>query len=449
MSRSAGCWLTLVCVLIGGCDGDAGADGATDGVASGSGASGAAQGAGGAGTGGSDSSGSTSGSSGGSGATGGGGSGMGPDTSCGNGATLEVPSGHASVAEALAAANDGDTILVAPGTYQIDALTISKKNITLTSGFCKTQHPGDIENAVLNGSVVFEAGAADGGRLLGLTVLDPGGKDTIGPQAAGTQILFNRIFGSDDTVALDGQAGPVLIYGNYIKSDGGDDNIDIDGKFDVTIEKNTLDTAAQDGIEMRFHDGISQLQTIIIRDNIIKDSGQDAIQFMDGYGVDPKLRKIRIERNLLLRAGTAGVGMNHQSNSTQSYLGEPIEEEIVILNNSFVDCGAGISGGANTLAANNVFQGIETRALWKVVGNSRAVNNLFFMNAKDQEQSSVDLSDNLMRQDPLLGADFTLGDGSPAIDAGEGSFDWQGGTITVTPGFDKGAAPDLGAFEKK
>jgi hypothetical protein len=392
-------------------------------------------------------------SSGAGGSTGSGGNGgiggTAPDTSCGNGTMLEVPSAHATIEDALAAAADGDTILVDPGSYSIGTLTIDKKNITLASRFCQSNDPADIETVELTGQVIFQGGSADGGRLLGLTILEPDGKDTVQPQASGTQILFNRIIAANDVIALDGQEGPVLIYGNYIKSDGGDDNIDIDGEFDVTIERNVLDTAAQDGIEMRFHSGIRQLQTVIIRDNVIMDSDEDAIQLMDGYGVDPGLRKIRIERNLLLRAGTAGVGMNDQSDSTQSYLGKPIEEEIVILNNSFVDCGAGISGGANALVGNNIFTGIQTRALWRVVGSSRVEKNLFFDNVQDHEETTAELSDNLMGQDPLLESDFTLGAGSPAIDAGLASFPWQSQTVAVTAGFALGGAPDLGAHEKE
>ncbi|MCC6752134.1 MAG: right-handed parallel beta-helix repeat-containing protein [Deltaproteobacteria bacterium] len=371
------------------------------------------------------------------------------DTSCGSGTLLKVPSVHKTIGAALTAAKEGDTILVEPGAYAIGTLTIAKKRITLTSSYCSTKNAADVEAVKLTGKVVFAAKTADGGRLLGVTVLEPNGKDTIQPRAAGTQILFNRLIAANDVVALDGQAGPVVIHGNYIKSNGGDDNIDIDGMFDVTIENNTLDTAAQDGIEMRFHPGITKLQTVIIRGNVIKDPKQDAIQFMDGYGADPKLRKIRIERNVLLRTGTAGVGMNHQSDSSQSYLGEPIKEEIVVLNNSFIECGAGISGGANALVGNNLFKGIKTRALWKVAGTSQVVSNLFFGNAKDQEQSTLDPTKNLVGRDPLLGADFTLGAASPAIDAGKSSFSFGGQTLSVTSGFQKGAAPDLGALEKQ
>lgn len=146
-------------------------------------------------------------------------------------------------------------------------------------------------------------------------------------------------------------------------------------------------------------------------------------------GIDLEGTGNRVERSLLLNAGQAGVHIKKgavfsaiQGNTIDSAnTGVDIqvnENTARIVNNIIVSCNHGISGVAGNICA----------------------YNLFWNNSPGDYFGGVVDSAGAIYQDPLFinesAADFRLGFGSPAIDAG------------IDVGYEfSGPAPDIGAFE--
>ena len=72
---------------------------------------------------------------------------------------LDVPSDYGTIAEALSAACQGDTILIAPGTYLESGLRIPERGVVVRSW--DPEDPGVVASTIINGNgedvVVFEA----------------------------------------------------------------------------------------------------------------------------------------------------------------------------------------------------------------------------------------------------------------------------------------------------
>ena len=87
--------------------------------------------------------------------------------------TLRVPSRFKTIEEDLSAASDGDTILIAPGTYIQTGRVSVKKRITLASNYIHSRKEENIASTVIRGArsapkqgFVVEA---EGARITGLT----------------------------------------------------------------------------------------------------------------------------------------------------------------------------------------------------------------------------------------------------------------------------------------
>jgi hypothetical protein len=182
---------------------------------------------------------------------------------------------------------------------------------------------------------------------------------------------------------------------------------------------------------------------IVIRGNRIVGSGRDGIQVIDYYRDPP--RTITIERNLIQGVGMAAIGLMDDAISNEDFRAASIRERINVFHNTIVGNDHGISGGDNLIAVGNVLQG-HVVGMKNVDGGSIASHNLFFANQTDAIGSVVDEA-TTVRADPLLDAEYLLGAGSPAIDAGTASFEWGGEVVLTIPEY-VGAAPDLGWTER-
>ena len=65
---------------------------------------------------------------------------------------IQVPRDHKQIQQAINAAGNGDTVLVAPGVYR-EQLRLAGKQITLASRFLVSRDKKDIQRTVLDASI--------------------------------------------------------------------------------------------------------------------------------------------------------------------------------------------------------------------------------------------------------------------------------------------------------
>jgi hypothetical protein len=358
-------------------------------------------------------------------------------------ATLEVPADYPSIGDALDAAESGDLILVAPGTYR-ENLTLTKA-VTLGSWFITTGDAAYIDQTVIDGrgrAAVIEipAQAEEGATVVGLTLQNA--EDGIAPWAS-FQLVRNRIRFTTDGADYEDGSGGLCLYNVF--EDNVDDGIDLDGAVDLVVEHNTIRNNGGDGIEIRLQPYVGPTLDYIITNNRIYGNEEDGIQLID-YDVLTD-RYFEISHNAIHDNAQAGLGMMSGATTRENFEGASIEEPIEVIGNTFARNDHGLTGGDNAVVLNNVFVGHAALALKNVDGGSIAAHNLFHDNGADASGSNLDPA-TTYSADPLLDATLQPMSGSPAIDAGTAFFEWQGVTVLdLAPAQYRGGAPDLGAFE--
>lgn len=360
-------------------------------------------------------------------------------------ATLEVPAQFPTVQTAIDAAGDGATIRVAPGTY-VENLVIQGKHVTLVSHFAESHDPAHIAATILDGGggilavVHITADAGSGATIQGFTLQNA--DQGVLPEGP-VEFLNGRVWNTRDGIGPD---GATAIIRDSVFEQNSDDGIDLDHGKETLIERNRIQDNGQDGIEIRLHDGfVGPAAQITIRDNVIQGNDGDGIQFIDYYTLTP--RTFRIEGNVIAGNAQAGVGMLCCETSDEDFQGAPIEETVILVDNTFAGNDHGLAGGANVVAVNNLFVDHTTLGVKNSVGSSIVAESLFFGNGADVSNSNVELATTLF-EDPLLDAGFTPLGGSPVIDAGTAFFEVGGEVVLdLEPGDYAGAAPDLGAVE--
>src|SRR3990167_948331 len=357
-----------------------------------------------------------------------------------------------SIQTAVDIASPGNDILVKNGSYS--GVTINKM-VILTGENIDANDPRN-NGATINGQVIVTGNFTFGQEPLvkGFRII--GGTDPVVIQNSVMTIENSYIKGTGgDGVSIN--TGGAIIRGNRIES-GGDDGIDVDSQNkSVIIENNYIVFSGQDGIEIRQQPvTLASRISMWIRGNRIEGSGEDGLQIMD-YG-NFSNRKYVIERNLFLYNTKAAIGLNIGQNTNQSYEAAPMPEPLYAVNNTFFQNDAGISGGANLIAINNIFTGQNTFDLKNVTGKS-VVKHSFF--SATPHLVGVNNFDNSTTQigNPMLDASYFLQPGSPAIDRGIPSYqhtynyDGSGGgsaqtvtefAINLNSSQYTGSAPDLG-----
>lgn len=344
----------------------------------------------------------------------------------------------------------GDTVLVKNGNYA--GFTVDKK-ITITGENVDSNDPRN-NGATINGQVIGMGTFAfdQGPTVRGFRII--GGLDPVVIQSSTMTVKENYIKGQGDGISINKGAG--VFIGNRIESMG-DDNIDVDSQSgNVIIEGNYLLFAGQDGIEIRQQPvNLTSRISMRIRNNRIEGSREDGLQIMDYANFTN--RHYVVERNLFLNNRKAAIGLNVGQDTNQSYTAAPMPEPLYIVNNTIAANEAGISGGANVVALNNIFSQQNLFDLKNVGGQSVIKYSFFNIGAKLQGSNNIDNS-TTFNGNPLLNADYTLGSGSPAIDKGIANFqhsyqyDGSGGgsaqtfndTVINLSGQFQGSAPDLG-----
>jgi hypothetical protein len=310
---------------------------------------------------------------------------------------LKVPSRYSSIEAAVKAARNGDTILVAPGTYKVGKMNLNKK-ITLASNYIKSKNEKDIKETIIDGSSAGKAWlriTAKDSKVIGLTMLG-GKKHSISIECPYAEVLNCRIIKGEDQLSFEGGGGRVA----YCYFDqAGDDSVDADDSVDYIVEYCIFDNVKQDANETRLQPKSGNLTTHIFRYNTILRAGESGIQLID-YKGDCK-RQFQIYGNVFINCKGAGVSITNGT-TNENYKGSEMVENVAVYNNTFHNCNYGMTMGPNVTVVNNIFIGCS-----KGIGKSHYVSgggksmidyNLFYKNKTDYD-SGLKMGSKLFKVD--------------------------------------------------
>ncbi|MCK5805097.1 MAG: right-handed parallel beta-helix repeat-containing protein [Lentisphaeria bacterium] len=342
--------------------------------------------------------------------------------------THRVPDVYSTIQEAIDAARDGDTVLVAPGRYR-ESFEIRGKNITVTSRFMLDGDVSVIRKTILDGNrprgtkrasfVVRIAGNDDAPpRLCGFTIR--GGDD--GVSCAGPARIDHNYF-TANTDAIDYESGAGECVNNLFDGNR-DDAIDLDGRCEVLVQNNIIRNSGDDGIEIRLHayDDDEQRLDTIIRNNLFEGNKEDGIQFIDYPDISNRF--FLVENNVFRDTAMAAIGFMAHGNTKESFATAPIPEPIFIFNNTFIGNAEGVSASGAVRLINNLFVATRNRALImrKTVDETHVAANLFWKNATDCEGISLKETHSVFA-DPAIDADGVPAAGGACDGAGMRTFE--------------------------
>lgn len=388
--------------------------------------------------------------------------------------TRAVPGAYPTVQDAVDAAVSGDEIVIAPGVHTGN-VRIRGKDLTLRAAdpaqatvlegvpaLDDGGTPEDPSDDTLVPVAVVEVRAMQSTpgsdptevEILGLTVQGGDSGVNVRPNA---RILLEdcHVRGNDDGVELEGrnETTHALARGTVRRcliEENGDDGVDVDQRSELWLEDSVIRNNVQDGIEIRLQDNQfepgERIRNVILR-NRIEGNGEDGLQLIDYYTETP--REFRVERNVFVDNGAAGLGMMCEERTVETFEACPIPERVELVHNTFRGNDHGLSGGADVIGVSNVLAE-HALAVKNVVGASLLSHMLFHANAADQVGSDASIVPGTsVAGDPKLDGALVPEVGSPAIDAGIASFAPDGEVILeVDPCDYRGDAPDLGAFER-
>jgi len=361
---------------------------------------------------------------------------------------LNVPGGYATINDALANVADGDTILLAPGTYDVNqTLYIEKNNITIASRYLTTGDERYIDSTLIRGVPTANiidgvAGQSANLKLVGLSLSD--GKKGITFTDNYGEVHYSKFYNIlADSVSFDNDAGGSVTHCTIDHS--GDDAIDIDTRHDQSflIAYNELLNSGDDGIEVHLFPHSGTMMYYDIHDNLFSTAREDGIQLID-YDDDSD-RTFDIYRNVFRDIRQVGIGVMYQE-TKENFMGSAMTERVRIRSNYFYNNGYHITGGNNMIILNNIFEGASTTAIHRANTASITDYNLFYNNAINTNDTVT--GGNNLYTNPLRNSDFTLQAGSPAIDAGIAKYTHNSEVVLTSREIVyTGTRPDMGRYE--
>lgn len=365
---------------------------------------------------------------------------------------LKVPSEFSTIAEAVKGSEDGDWIIISPGTYKEHDIEINR-SVTISSEWRLMGDESKIEQTIIDAEdqILFTI-VSDGVEVSGLHLIN--GDHTLNIEAKAS-VLHNHFVNNLDAMSFEGSGGGYVGY-NLVENDR-DDGLDVDIRFggdnrgsNILVEHNTIINSNDDGIEIRLYDYADQNINYILRDNTIIGSKNAGIQIIS-YDIFTG-KEFHIHHNIIRDCKT-GLGCMEGTNTREDLSGaSTMDERIWFFNNTLTGNQMGATGGNNVIAVNNVVMG-NSLGGFKMFGKSSAViNNLFYQNGGEDFiacNESVVKSGNIFSVDPLLDREsFAPAANSPCIDAGIANYQVADNTTLEVPSkYITGSAPDLGAVE--
>ncbi len=364
---------------------------------------------------------------------------------------ISVPETKSTLKGALEIAADGDTILLAPGTYtQPEHLRVNKA-VLIASRFILTKDKADINATIINAGLDdmgewFEL-SAENSSVIGIRFVG-NEEHTLHITAPYASVTHCQFIGGKDQLSVTGGGGYIAYC--YFEN-AGDDGIDCDNSTSWIIEYNLIVNSHQDGIEIRLHDKSAPLTTHIFRYNEVIGAGESGIQLIDYEG--DSYREFLIHNNLFKSCKGAGVSCMYQEkdNTSEVYRGSLMQEKAYVFNNTFSKCNYGLTISPGLVVLNNIFvnnltKGIE-RGIYVNDGNDRSIvdYSLFYNNPMHYDPDIKIGTHILKDKDPLLNENLELREGSPCINAGIDQYGWEGINFKVPSSDYIGSKPDLGA----
>jgi hypothetical protein len=346
------------------------------------------------------------------------------------GRIIRIPKDHSSIQKGIQRAIDGDTILVARGTYYENINFLGKK-IVLASHFILKGDTTMISKTIIDGSkpenkdtasvIRFTSGEDSTSVIVGFTIQN--GK--------GTLILEPKGYGGGGILCL--SSSPTIIHNiiktNYAEAYGG-------GIYCQKASPRIIQNTLIENSTNYFGAGIfCNKASPRIEENVLQ---FNSANYGRGGGIHCFLSTPSIKRNLIIdnTCYLEGGGVCCESLSAA-----------LIINNSLVrnkgtaGSGIGCIKTSSPKIINNIVSFGQGASLWcDKSSNPVITHNDFWRNLGENYGNCKPFTDNLL-VDPLfvdlMGGDFHLKKDSPCIDAGD----------TTLVGKDPdGTKPDLGAF---
>ena len=361
-----------------------------------------------------------------------------------------VPDDYPTIQEAINAVENGDIVLVNPGTY-VENINYNGKNITVASLFYTTQDTSYISQTIIDGNqdgsvVTFESGEDSTAFLCGFTITNgDGGYGGGGISISGSPLIEDCIIQNNSAT----RGGGIYVAGSpTIKNN--------------TIQNNSV-TIAGGGI-------ISYGGEMVIQNNLISQNHSDVY----GGGIHIEFSGFIEITNNLISANSSQCGGAICFNAENA--GGIIKNNLVIeniaeyLHSDFSYLTGNHELINNTFAYNvvdSIGMGFGSRC------NAVLINNIIWENADEEikvyPETNVDVrycdvqggweGEGNIDSDPLFvnpdEEDFHLQDTSPCIGAGIDEIEING-TWYYAPLFDiegnprpdpAGSMPDMGAYE--
>ena len=375
--------------------------------------------------------------------------------SVGYGATLNVPGTYSTIRAAIAAAQEGDTIVIADGTYKEDEIRIDK-SLRIGSNFILDGKKSHIDATIIDGGGGGKAIVTNQGigkvEVTGLTIT--GARKLLQANSELDVHHCNLVEGSDQVSFENASFGRVA---NCTFEGASDDAIDCDsavqgsGRF-IEILDNDIKNCGDDGIEMRLYRRKgAPLLRVTIEGNSIVNVGEDGIQFIDERAAkgNDNSRIIEVIGNLIVGCDAVGIACMPEQKTIENFGGAPgMEEPVYVINNTIVESRYGITGGDNMVVLNCIIKDNTNTGIKRVKGMG-IVDYTIFENNGTHISGSIEGDTTFKDENPQYNlTTYKLEPDSFSINRGTAFYSHEGVVVLDLPFHSfNGIAPDLGAFE--